>query len=63
MFQSIIGKILKSLILNIDFESWKLSYSSVTWSNNQAIIKQLWPPKTLKISNFKGWGLTLIADK
>ena len=31
-----IGKVLKSIIINIDFQSWKLLYSSqkkVTWSN------------------------------
>ena len=53
--KSIGGKDLKSLIINIEFKSWKSLYYCISCRHRllghvtYATIKQLWPPKTLKI--------------
>ena len=66
MYKSIVGKILKSLLINTDFESWKLLYSSQMWLLGQTTKQPLsnFEPKNLEnISNFKGWGMTLVVYK
>ena len=57
---------LKSLIINIDFESWKLLHSLQYRLLGQTTKEPLsnFEPKNLEnISNFQGWGLTLAAYK
>ena len=59
-------EVLKSIIINIDFESWKLLHSSkkkVTWSNYLAAINTLSHEHLENISIFEGWGQPLVAYK
>ena len=63
--KSIIGKILKSQIKNIDFKSWKLFHASIGYlvqllSNLSATFSY----KNLdSIRKLEGWDLTLVAYK
>ena len=55
---------LKSLIVNVDFESWNycipLKHSLLGQTTKQPLSNDE-PKKLENISNFEGWGLNLVA--
>ena len=55
------GKILKSVIINNDFESCKLLHSSQTTTKQPLSNFEVKSPENISI--FQDWGLTLVAYK
>ena len=62
-----IGKILKLLITNSNFENWKLLYSTrtrIAWSTFCLVnLATFSPENTENITKFESWRLTLVAHK
>ena len=64
--KNIFEKIFKSMIINVEFESWNYyiphRYRLLGQTTKQPL-NNFEPKKTWKYKDFEGWGLTLIAYK